>query len=53
MTWVSEHRADIMFLVGMVAGAALIIAGLLSDDTSTIMLGAGAIGIPGFMEVSQ
>lgn len=48
MSWVSEHRADIMFIVALIAGAALITVGLVNGDSPTILLGAGALGLPGF-----
>ncbi len=47
-TWITKHRADITFIVALVAGAALITVGLFTGDSPTILLGAGALGIPGF-----
>ncbi len=47
-SWISEHRADIIFVITLIAGVALISVGLATDTSSTILLGAGALGIPGF-----
>ena len=52
-SWITEHRADITFVIGTVAGIALIAVGLHSDQASTIMLGAGALGIPGFQAAAK
>ena len=52
-SWVSKHRADITFIVGIAAGAALIIVGLIQGDSSTILLGAGALGLGGYQEAAK
>lgn len=46
-TWISEHRNDITFVISLTAAIALLIVGLVTSDTPTILLGAGALGIPG------
>ena len=48
MSWISEHRADITFVIALIAGVALITVGLWTGDSPTILLGAGALGVPGF-----
>lgn len=53
MTWIGEHRADIMFVVSLLAGVALIAVGLFTGDSPTILLGAGALGIGGYGEAVE
>ncbi len=53
MTWISTHRADILFVVGLLAGIALISVGLATDTSSTILLGAGALGVGGFKDAVE
>ncbi len=52
-TWIQKYRADIVFVVSMLAGAALIAVGLYQGDSPTIILGAGALGIPGFQKAAS
>lgn len=52
-TWISKHKADITFVIGLFAGIALISVGLAMDESSTILLGAGALGIPGFQAAAK
>jgi hypothetical protein len=51
MSWISEHRTDITFLISLTAAIALLVVGLVTSDTPTILLGAGALGIPGTASV--
>ena len=51
-SWISEHRADILFVFSLIAGVALITVGLVQGDSPSILLGAGALGIPGFQTAS-
>ncbi len=52
-TWIEAHKGDIVFVVSMLAGAALIAVGLYQGDSPTIILGAGALGIPGFQKAAS
>lgn len=52
-SWISKHQADISFVVSTLAGVALISVGLYSEESSTILLGAGALGIPGFAATAK
>lgn len=47
MTWISDHRGDITFVMSLTAAILLLAVGLITEDTATILLGAGALGIPG------
>lgn len=42
-----------MFVVSLLAGVALIAVGLTEDDSPTILLGAGALGIGGFKDATS
>lgn len=46
MTWIGDHREDVIFVVSLLASLALLTVGLLTGDEATILLGAGALGIP-------
>ena len=51
-SWITEHKADITFLVSVLAGAGLIIGGFFTASESTMLLGAGIVGVPGFAAVT-
>ena len=49
-SWVSRNREDILFIVGLAVGVLLTVVGVVRGEVSTMMLGAGALGIGGFNE---
>ena len=52
-SWVMAHKPDIVFVVSMFAGVLLIIGGFIGQSESTILIGAGIVGIPGFSRVAS
>ena len=46
--WVSEHRSSITFTLAALAGMLLIVGGFFTGQESSILLGAGVLGLPGF-----
>lgn len=51
-TWLTVHKADILFVIALLAGIALVTVGLVTGDSPTILLGAGALGVPGFQSAA-
>lgn len=47
-SWIKEHRADIRFVVTMLVGVAVIAYGIVYEEMTLLLLGGGAIGLPGF-----
>ena len=52
-SWVSRNRDDILFIISLVVGVGLIVVGLWTGDSPTMLLGAGALGIGGFNDVAK
>lgn len=48
MSWISENRSDVTFVVSIVLGSFLCLWGVFDRDPATLALGAGAIGLKGF-----
>lgn len=46
-------RADIRFIISMIAAVALLGAGMIWRDASLLALGAGALGVPALMTGGQ
>ena len=52
-SWIMAHKPDIVFVVSIAAGLVLIVGGLFGHSESTILLGAGIVGVPGFSKVAN
>lgn len=51
-TWIAEHKSDISFILAAVAGMLLVVGGFFTGQESSILLGAGVLGIPGFAKAT-
>ena len=52
MSWISEHRADIVFVITMLVGSTLVVIGALANEISILLMGGGALGLPGFADLA-
>ena len=52
-SWVTEHKSDIVFILSALAGMLLIVGGFFTGQESSILLGAGVLGVPGFSHAAK
>jgi hypothetical protein len=51
--WIDDHKSSIQFIVWMVVGITMIMAGIFDGRPELIALGAGALGLPGFASATK
>ena len=51
-SWIETHRADIVFVITMVVGVTLVVIGALANEISILLMGGGALGLPGFADLA-
>lgn len=50
--WATDFRENAAVVVPVVIGIGLCIAGVVTSDLAMFSLGAGIVGVPGFVKVS-
>jgi len=51
-SWIQKHKADIVFVVTMLVGSSLVLIGALMNEISILLMGGGALGLPGFADLA-